>query len=162
MQHAVGPGALQISRNPCDTLSAVGLGSCIAIAAYEPSHSVGGLLHAMLPLARSHKALPARPASFYVDAGLELLLRLCCRSGALRKNIVLYAAGGANVSLGEELFLGSFRIGELNIESLQRSLLASRVTLRGSDLGGIAARTLLLSMDSGAVRVKSGSTERTI
>mgnify|MGYP001561206167 CR=1 FL=1 len=45
----VGVGDLSVSNNIAITLSTYALGSCIAVAAYDPVVKAGGLLHLMLP-----------------------------------------------------------------------------------------------------------------
>ena len=45
----VGVGDMIVSNNAASTLSTYALGSCVAIAAYDPVVKAGGLLHIMLP-----------------------------------------------------------------------------------------------------------------
>ncbi|MGZ3387730.1 MAG: chemotaxis protein CheD, partial [Isosphaeraceae bacterium] len=45
----VGISDLKVSNNPADSMITYALGSCIAVAVYDPVAKVGGLLHFMLP-----------------------------------------------------------------------------------------------------------------
>ena len=45
----VGLAELQVSNNPGQILTCLGLGSCIGVAAYDPQAKVSGMVHVVLP-----------------------------------------------------------------------------------------------------------------
>ena len=45
----VGLGEVKISEDPESVLACVGLGSCVAISAFDPVAKVGGMAHVVLP-----------------------------------------------------------------------------------------------------------------
>jgi len=68
----VGISDLKVSKNPGDVLITYALGSCIAVAVYDPKARVGGLLHFMLPDssldANKAKAMPMEHKITYFQA----------------------------------------------------------------------------------------------
>ena len=127
------------------TLVTSGLGSCVAVAVYEPDSGVGGLLHAMLPDAPGSVDKPAK----YVDSGLQKLLDdLECR-GADREVACAKLAGGSSmldISVGDA-------VGERNVEAAERALENADVQLVAADTGGSAGRSVSFCPVSGDVTI---------
>ena len=48
----VGLGEVKASKDPDAVLACLGLGSCIAVAVYDPKAKVGGMAHVVLPKSR--------------------------------------------------------------------------------------------------------------
>ena len=127
------------------TLATSGLGSCVAIAVYEPDSGVGGLLHAMLPAAPDAAATPAK----YVDSGLRELLDGLEHRGADREAVRAKLAGGSSmldISVGEA-------VGERNIEAAKRALDDADVPLVAAETGGSAGRSVSFCPVDGDVTI---------
>lgn len=147
----VGVGDLGVSNNPAITLSTYALGSCIALAVYDPVAKAGGLLHLMLPESSisPEKAL-SQPAMF-ADTGLPLLFRALFGVKAERGRLRIFVAGGASVLTGND----NFRIGERNIRATQVWLTQQGYGVRGSAVGGTISRTVHLDIGTGSISLKT-------
>ena len=147
----VGVGDMGVSNNVAITLSTYALGSCIAVAVYDPIARAGGLLHMMLPESSlsPDKAL-SQPAMF-ADTGLPLLFRALFGIKAERGRLRLFIAGGASVLTGND----NFKIGERNIRATQNWLSQQGYGVRGSAVGGTISRTVHLDIGPGAISLKT-------
>lgn len=130
------------------------LGSCLGIVVYEPERRIGGLLHVMLPDSQIDPLKASSTPFMFVDTAVPRLFHAVYNLGADRSRVIVKAAGGAQ-------FLdpgGVFNIGERNRNALVALLDRNGFTLRASDLGGIASRTLKLDLATGEVLVQSPGT----
>lgn len=146
-----GIGEYVLNNEPAAMLVAYGLGSCVALAAWDPFVRVGGLAHFMLPT--RGPVDPASPVK-YVDGGLEVFLGAFQRAGgALPRTVFKLAGGAATLPMSAGLEIGR-RNGEAIAAGLERAGL--RVTAQ--DLGGRAGRTVQLHVGTGRLLVRSVST----
>lgn len=155
---SAGLGQIVTSRDLGDTLIAYGLGSCVGVIGYDAAASVGGLLHALLPLRRDGDPNEAK----YVDSGIPALVRQMEALGAKRRSIVWYVVGGAEMlkipGLG-----GEFNIGGRNAEAARQVMDRLSLSARAIDTGGSAGRTVKLTMRDGGVVVRTlGRGERAL
>ncbi|MBP7691518.1 MAG: chemotaxis protein CheD [Anaerolineales bacterium] len=147
---AVGLGEIKISRDPQTVLVAYGLGSCVAVAMYDPLNHVAGLLHAVLP----ERAKDADPHSAkYADSGIQSLLGDLERQGALRSRLVVRMVGGANM-LALKDAKQALNIGERNVVSARATLAGLRLRIAAEDVGGNKGRTVRLSVSDGRMTVR--------
>jgi chemotaxis protein CheD len=150
---AAGIGQCVISRDLTAVLAAYGLGSCIAIAAWDSAARVAGMIHILLPESPAGKP-PASPARF-AATGVPLLLREVEAAGGMRSRLRVVAAGGAQM-LSALAVSGALKgIGERNAAVVTERLRAEGITLVASDFGGTAGRTLTLSVATGKVHVRA-------
>src|SRR5688500_1052234 len=116
----IGVGDMSVSNNPSITLSTYALGSCVAVAAYDPVTHAAGLLHVMLPdSAISPQKAVSQPAMF-VDTGMPHLLRALAGLKGEPRRLQIFLAGGASVLCKSD----SFKIGERNIRATLNDLAA--------------------------------------
>ena len=147
----IGIADLKVSNNKDDVLITYALGSCIAVAIYDPSAKVAGLLHYMLPDS-SLDALKARAnPGMFADTGIPLLFKCCYNLGADKKRIVVKVAGGASILDNTNYF----RIGEKNIMALRQIFWRNKVFIDSEDTGKNCNRTVRLDVADGKVVVKS-------
>lgn len=132
-------------------LVAYGLGSCVAVAAYDAGAKVAGLVHILLPDSEGKAGAGGEPARF-ADIGVDELLRQMAGAGALRARLVIKLAGGAAV-LGAAN-AAKFKIGERNAEAIQERLQRHGLRAAASDLGGTRGRTLELHVAVGRTYVR--------
>ena len=128
-----------------------GLGSCVAVAVYDPAEGVGGLLHAMLPEAPDPVDKPAK----YVDSGLAEMVDAMTRRGASPENLAAKLAGGSSmldISVGDA-------IGQRNVDAAHRELEATDVQLVAAETGGSDGRSVSFSPASGDVTINRVDSE---
>lgn len=132
-------------------LSTLGLGSCIAIALYDPRARVAGLAHILLPneaLARDRE----NRAKFAASA-VPLLLERMRELGARDSHVVAKLAGGA--SMFTSLLTGGPAIGERNLIATRIALASHGIRVLGEDVGGGHGRSVFLHGCDGRLEVKS-------
>ena len=141
-----------VSSNETDLLTTYGLGSCIAVALYDPITRVGGLLHFLLP-DQAAAEIGRRDNPFVcADTGVPEMIARCVRLGAVKRRLRVYAAGGASVVKGGTFF----DVGRRNQASLRKVLSKEGLPLTGEAVGGECWRNMRLDMGSGEVWVKEG------
>lgn len=135
-----------------DVLTTVGLGSCVAIALYDPVVRVGGLAHVLLPspaLSRDQDN-----AAKFPQTALPRLLALMAERGASPRRVTARLAGGASMfaNLSPP---GAIQMGERNVVACKQALAEHNVPLVGEAVGGDFGRTVRLYVESGRVDVSS-------
>lgn len=91
----VGIADCQISADPESVLVTYALGSCIAVAIYDPAARVAGMLHFMLPESGIDPGKARERPFMFADTGVPLLFRRAYELGADKKRMVVRVAGGA-------------------------------------------------------------------
>lgn len=154
---AVGLGEVKVSSNPVEILVAYGLGSCVAVAMYDPVARVAGLLHAVLPYnLNGSEAFSAK----YVDSGIAALLRELSAAGADPQRLIVRLAGGANMLVAPG-FNSNLNIGERNVAAARATLIAHKLKIKAEDVGGHTGRTVRLFVADGRMTVRVlGSREK--
>jgi len=149
----IGIADLKCSNNKDDVLITYALGSCIAVAIYDPAVKVAGLLHYMLPDSSLDAAKGKGSPGMFADTGIPLLFKSCYSLGADKKRIIVKVAGGASILDNTNYF----RIGEKNIMALRQIFWRNKVFIDKEDTGGNSNRTVRLDVADGKVTVKSSS-----
>jgi chemotaxis protein CheD len=142
-----GIGEMVLSSSPDSHLVAYGLGSCIAIAAWDPRGKIGGLAHFMLPNGPANENSPVK----FIDSGLDTFLAAMEAKGAIVSRSIFKAAGAAAMlTVG-----GGLAIGKRNAESMEAALTARGILLTATAIGGNAGRTVQLEVGDGRFLIKS-------
>jgi chemotaxis protein CheD len=149
MNERVGIAELRIARAP-EVLKAYGLGSCLAIALYDPGVRIGGLVHSLLPRRRSDDHLSVAPK--YVDAAIRLMVAELTRSGAAAERLQAKIAGGANMFETDFVTL-MHSIGVRNARSARETLRELGIPLAGEEVGGNRGRTVAFDLATGRLLV---------
>ncbi len=147
----VGMADLKVCKYP-DSLTTLGLGSCVGVALYDPVTKVCGLLHMMLPDSTLIKN-NSNVAKF-ADSGLDELINQMVHLGANKSRLVAKIAGGAQMfatHTNNELL----RVGERNIAAAKANLSKSRIRLLAEDTGLNYGRTVELYSENGDYKIKS-------
>jgi chemotaxis protein CheD len=153
----VGLGEIQVTRRPSAILTCVGLGSCIAICAYDRIARVGGLAHIVLP---TSDGKPAGSLAKYADTGVPILIKRLIENGGRVANLVVKLAGGSQMSLAGG-FSNTFKTGERNLAEVKTALFRENIAVAASDTGGTKGRSVRLYIETGRVTVRSvGMEER--
>ena len=148
----IGMGEIAISKEPTSVLTCLGLGSCIALCAYDPVSKVGGMVHIVLPESSINNAEKS-PAK-YADTAVPHLIEQMSKHDAIKTRLVVKIAGGAQMSLASGL-VGAFKTGERNVEMVLSALNKERIAVSGIDVGGNKGRTVQLYPATGKVTTRS-------
>ena len=113
------------------------LGSCVAIALFDPILRVGGINHYLLP--SPPQGAPTTPR--YGTSAILALLEGFNRFGSQRSSLQAKVFGGANVLANVRIGHG---IGQLNIETAIRSLSNLEIPIVEQNTGGNKGRRIVL------------------
>src|SRR5689334_12989482 len=119
----VGMAEIHVVCEADDVLSALGLGSCVGVCAYDTRNRIAGMAHVVLP---SSGDKTDQPPGKFADTAVPALLEEMMRSGASRTFIRVAIAGGAQVFS----FSGTgptLEIGARNCEAVLTELDRSRL-----------------------------------
>lgn len=141
----VGMADLNVCVSP-DSITTLGLGSCVGIALRDPVTKIGGLAHVMLPdstAIRNNTNIPK-----FADTGIEELVRQVVAKGANRGRLVAKIAGGAQMfafqSKNEMV-----RVGERNVEATKKKLAQLKIPILAEDTGKNYGRTVIFYPETG-------------
>ena len=147
----VGMADLKVGRAP-DTLTTLGLGSCIGLSLYDPVSKIGGLVHYMLP--DSTKLKNNTNIAKFGDTGIRELLKQVLASGANQRRLVAKIAGGA--CMFEMSGLSSVgNVGARNAEAAKEILKELKIPLVAEDTGLNYGRTVELKCETGEYVIKA-------
>jgi chemotaxis protein CheD len=149
-QLIVGIGDCQLSNDPQQTLITYALGSCIAIAIYDPIVNVGGLLHYLLPDSTIDTEKAQRNPFMFADTGIPELFHRAYRLGAQKQRLLVTVAGGAQVMSSEY-----FNIGKRNQLAAKKILWRAGVLVRHEETGGESSRTLRMALATGQIFLRT-------
>lgn len=150
MDIVVGISDLKISNKDTECLVTYALGSCIAVAVYDPQAKVGGLLHYMLPDSALDSQKAREHPGMFADTGIPLLFKSCYKLGAEKKRMIIKIAGGARIMDDTNYF----RIGQKNLTALRKIFWKNNVLIDAEDIGENFNRTVRLEMSTGRFLVK--------
>ena len=151
MQIVVTVSDARVSADPADVLVTYSLGSCIAVAAYDPVARCGGLLHYQLPTSTLDAGRARENPCMFADTGMARLLDGLARAGANKGRLKIKLAGGAEM-IGDK---GLFSIGRRNHTAIRKLLWQHGLLLSAEQVGGSEPRTLYLAVADGATTIKS-------
>lgn len=135
-----------------DTLTTVGLGSCVAIILHDSTARIGGLAHVLLPSPALTRNAD-NPAKF-PQLAVPRLLELMRERGGNPRRIVARIAGGASM-FANLAPSGTIQMGERNIVASRQVLNVHGLPLIGESVGGDYGRTVRLHIGDGRVEVSS-------
>lgn len=147
----IGIADMNVVKAP-DTITTIGLGSCIGIAIRDPALKIGGMVHIMLPDSNSVKS-NSQIAKF-ADTGIPELVKLLEAKGCSRSRLEAKIAGGSQMFAfqNKNEMLG---IGQKNAIASKEALKKLGIPLKAEDTGGSYGRTVTYDPGTGAYEVKS-------
>lgn len=149
----VGIGELEVIEDRDTVLITHGLGSCIAVVAYDPRRKIGGMLHFQLPSSALSPDRAAGSPGTFADTGIPLLFEKMYALGSRKTDIMVKVAGGGNFHDDN----GTFDIGRRNQTMVRKIFWKAQVLVTAEDVGGCRSRTVRLYLDTGQVTIQSGS-----
>ncbi|MBO7333270.1 MAG: chemotaxis protein CheD [Lachnospiraceae bacterium] len=155
----VGMADLKVCLSP-NSVTTLGLGSCVGIAIRDPQTKIGGLAHVMLP---DSTAIRQNNNIYkFADTGIAELVRLMEAEGAKRSRMVAKIAGGAQMFAFQnksELV----RVGDRNVEASKKKLKELGIPILSEDTGDSYGRTVIFYPETGDYVIRAvGKPERTI
>lgn len=142
----VGMADLNVCVSP-DSITTLGLGSCVGIAIRDPITQIGGLAHIMLPDSTAiHSAAVNVPK--FADTGIEELVKQVVAKGAGRMRLVAKIAGGAQMFAFQNRN-EMVRVGERNVEATKKKLAQLRIPILAEDTGKNYGRTVIFYPENG-------------
>lgn len=147
----VGLGEIRVVKDREVVLTCVGLGSCVALCAWDSTARVGGMAHFFLA---SGDALHAGSPGKFADTGVPSLLKEMTGMGASIHRLAIKMAGGAQMLAvpGADTRLS---VGVKNVAAVRKALRQEGLPIQAEDVGGRWGRQVQLFVDTGAVVVKT-------
>ncbi len=134
-----------------DSITTLGLGSCVGVVLWDPTTKVCGMVHVMLPDSTSMKN-NSNVAKF-ADSGIEELLKRVIAKGARRANLIAKIAGGAQMfSVNNKSDL--IAVGARNVDASIKKLKELRIPLKAQDTGQSYGRTVTFYPETGQYHIK--------
>jgi len=149
----VGMAEVKVSKTAEDSLSALGLGSCIGVCVYDSRARVAGLAHVMLPDSTATRGTDRVVEGKFADTAVPVLVQRVEALGGRRANLRAAIAGGAQV-FSFASSSPALAIGSRNAEAVVGALRSAGIPLLAQDCGGSVGRTVTLDVASGLVRVR--------
>jgi chemotaxis protein CheD len=147
----IGIAQMEVSTDGSIQLCAPNLGSCLGVAVYDTELKLGGMIHCLLPMAKSDPDKAKSNPCMYVDSGVSELLNVMFKQGAKKERIKIYAVGGANINDDNNIF----EIGKKNYTVFRKMMWKNNMLINTEDVGGACSRTLTLFIDTGKVTLKA-------
>lgn len=141
----VGMADLNVCVSP-NSITTLGLGSCVGIAVRDPVTKIGGLAHIMLPdssAIRNNTNIPK-----FADTGIEELVKQVVAKGANRSRLVAKIAGGAQMFAFQNKN-DMTRVGERNVEATKKKLAQLKIPILAEDTGKNFGRTVIFYPETG-------------
>ena len=147
----VGIADMKICSAP-DTITTIGLGSCVGIAIRDPHLKKGGLVHIMLP--DSTQIRGSNNIAKFADTGIEELVRMMEKEGCVRRRMEAKIAGGAQMfNLKTKSDLSG--VGMRNVEAVKKKLKELGIPLLAEDTGKDYGRTVVFYPEDGQYEIRA-------
>ncbi|HCJ06884.1 MAG: chemotaxis protein CheD [Lachnospiraceae bacterium] len=155
----VGIADWKLCKNP-DTITTIGLGSCVGIVLYTATDDSCGMVHIMLPSSKEIKNNTNRAK--FADTGIEDLLKALEKCGIKRQQLVAKIAGGAAMfQFSGKTDLAS--VGERNVKAVKEVLAAFKIPIVAEDTGKDYGRTIVFDNVAKKLTIRSaGKGEKVI
>ena len=145
-------GEWAVSDDPDRELVCLGLGSCVALCAYDAQKHIAGMAHMVLPDSDDGKRGGAEAK--FVDLAIPLVLDELEKHGATLSRLKIHLVGGAQMLTGAS-FTDTMMIGQRNVEAARQVLDGLRMRISTEDTGGEAGRTVRLHVATGELDISS-------
>lgn len=151
MEIKVGMADLNVCASP-DSITTLGLGSCVGVVLWDPVVKVCGMVHVMLP--DSSAITNNSNLAKFADTGIDECLRQVLLKGAKKERLVSKIAGGAQMfSLNTSNTM--LRIGDRNVEAVMDKLRQLSIPLMARDTGDSYGRTVIFYPETGEYVIRA-------
>ena len=135
-----------------DSITTLGLGSCVGVVLWDPQTKICGMVHVMLP--DSTQIRNNTNLAKFADTGIDQLINELKTAGADIKSLTAKIAGGAQMFS----FTGSSdltKVGDRNVEATIQKLQTLKIPILASDTGKNYGRTIVFSPETGMLQIKA-------
>lgn len=154
----VGMADMNICQAP-DSITTLGLGSCVGVVLYDAKKKFAGMVHVMLP--DSTAIRNNENVAKFADSGICELLKRMESQGTNRSLLTAKIAGGAQMfafsSTNDML-----RVGDRNVEAVKNVLRNLGIRIIAEDTGQNFGRTIEFFPATGELLIKSVGKENRI
>lgn len=151
MEIKVGMADLNVCASP-DSITTLGLGSCVGVVLWDPVAKVCGMVHVMLP--DSSAITNNSNLAKFADTGIDECLRQVLLQGAKKERLVSKIAGGAQMfSINTSNTM--LRIGDRNVEACIEKLKKLGIPLMAQDTGDSYGRTVIFYPETGEYVIRA-------
>lgn len=147
----VGMADLNICHSP-DAITTLGLGSCVGVVLYDKGRKIAGMVHVMLP--DSTKVRQNQNKAKFADTGIDLLIEMLQKEGAVKSALTAKIAGGAQM-FAFNSNNDMLRVGERNVEAVKTKLNSIGIKILAEDTGLNYGRTVEFYPETGDFVIKS-------
>lgn len=140
------PGEIFIAEQPC-VVSTL-LGSCVAVALFSRTLSVGAICHAFLPSCRPNGPAGCRERFRHVECAITGMLEELDRRGVPQGTLEAKIFGGAEMFGFND---GGAGVGRQNIVMARKILEAEGIRVTAADLEGTEGRKIFFYPHTGEV-----------
>jgi len=147
----VGMADLKVCKAP-DSLTTLGLGSCVGIAIYDKRTKIAGLAHIMLPSSKEIRN-NANKAKF-ADTALDILIGELEKMGVRKSQLQAKIAGGAQM-FSFNTNNDVLKVGQRNVIATKKKLKELGIRIVAEDTGGNYGRTIELDPTTGDLLIKT-------
>lgn len=148
----VGMADLKVCQFP-NSLTTLGLGSCVGVALYDSKTKITGLAHIMLP--NSTKIKNNGNIAKFADTGIVETIRLMEKLGSSKERMIAKIAGGANMFHFANETNQALRVGDNNVLAVKSKLRELKIPIVAEDTGNSYGRTVTINSDDGSFVIKS-------
>lgn len=137
---------------PPDTITTLGLGSCIGVVLYDPRKKICGMVHVMLPDSTSIRNNDNEAK--FADTGIKLLLERLEKLGVTKGSLSAKIAGGAQMfafNTNNEML----KVGARNAEAVRKVLADYRIRIVSEDCGENYGRTIEFFPETSELHIKA-------
>ena len=138
-------GHMVVSREPCRVTTV--LGSCVAVALWDPSSGIGGVNHFLLP--------QGCDSARFGNVAVRTLIREVVAAGGRRRLLQAKLFGGACVLRAFKGVGSGTHLGQKNVEVARQILIDEGIPVTAEDVEGDRGRKLIFQTHDGAAWVRS-------
>jgi chemotaxis protein CheD len=148
--YQVGMAELKVAPAPGKIVT-LGLGSCVAVCAYDVVVKIAGIAHVMLPTCPEKGEF--NPAKFG-NTAVPLLIEKMLKAGAIQARLWLKIVGGAQMfSFGSKE--PAINIGLRNIQAVIEACAQIPIPISAQNVGGNMGRSVYMDIETGDIEVKT-------
>lgn len=151
-RYQIRPNNIAVGRGE-DEITAMALGSGIAVCLYDEETRTGGMIYTLFPDSNGVRINAEEEKLRYVDTAMEVLEQAVLKAGAKRERLWAKLIGGARIfhfTNGRE----QENIGKQNIEAAREWLREHEIVIKAEDTGNSFGRTVHFFLSDGDAEIE--------